>query len=127
MSLSNVRGYLFGLLTAFAVTATGLATAGTAHADVAQDYAFYSTLEEIGFHMWDPPGARAQGLAACADMALGSNWRMTVTKLMNIGYTLDEASMMLGAATVAYCPGLDPRIQDAAPAPEVAPAPMQLA
>ena len=126
MSLSNVRGYLFGLLTAFAVAATGLVMAGTAHADVAQDYAFYSTLEEIGFHMWDLLGARAQGLAACADMALGSNWRMT-TKLMNIGYTLDEASMILGAATVAYCPGLDPRIQDAAPAPEVAPAPMQLA
>ena len=76
---------------------------------------------------WDPPGARAQGLAACADMALGSNWSMTVTKLMNIGYTLGEASTILAAATVAYCPGLDPRIQAAAPEPDVAPEPMQLA
>ncbi|WP_372507609.1 DUF732 domain-containing protein [Mycobacterium shimoidei] len=72
--------------------------------------------------IWNPPLIRAQGIGACQDMAMGNNWRITVTKLMNAGYTLDEASMILAAAAVAYCPSLDPRLQDAPPEPAPAPA-----
>ena len=66
--------------------------------------------------IWNPPGMRAQGLAACADMAAGNNWRITTTKLMNNGYTFDEAAMIVSAAVVAYCPALSPQRQDAADA-----------
>jgi hypothetical protein len=37
----------------------------------------------------------------------GTNWRFTMTKLMNIGYDLDEASTIFAAAVAAYCPWED--------------------
>ena len=61
--------------------------------------------------MIDPSGAWDN---ACADMAAGNNWRITDTKLMNIGYTFEEAAMIVAAATTAYCPALSPERQDAA-------------
>ena len=42
----------------------------------------------------------------CADMAAGTNWRITDTKLMNIGYTFDEAAMIVATATVGDCSAL---------------------
>ena len=49
-------------------------------------------------------------------MAAGNNWRITDTKLMNIGYTFEEAAMIVAAATTACCPALSPHRQDAADA-----------
>ena len=46
---------------------------------------------------------RPHGLMVCADMAAGTNWRITDTKLMNIGYTFDEAAMIVATATVGDC------------------------
>jgi hypothetical protein len=65
--------------------------------------------------VFDPPVMRLQGVGVCQDTATRNNCRITVTKLMNVGYTNAQASMILAAATVAYCPTLDPRLQDEQP------------
>ncbi|BCQ10553.1 hypothetical protein JMUB5695_04011 [Mycobacterium heckeshornense] len=114
MMTPRIRWPLRSVL-AIAATAIGLGLAAPAHADPAQDYLYYSTLHSLGMVVWNPPAMRALGIGACQDMAMGNNWRITVTKLMNAGYTLHEASMILAAAVVAYCPSLDPRLQDAPP------------
>ena len=102
------------LVAAVGVAATPLAMANAppAQADTQQDYTFYSTLTDLGFDMWNPPAMRVQGWQTCNDLAVGHNWRFTMTKLMNIGYDLDEASMIFAAAVTAYCPWEDPRSFD---------------
>ncbi|MGH3960839.1 DUF732 domain-containing protein [Mycobacterium sp.] len=121
MSTHRKRWWALSPILAIAVLAVAVGLAAPAHADPTQDYVYYSNLQNLGMVIWNPPAMRTQGLGACQDMAIGTNWRITITKLMNIGYTFNEAAMILAAATAAYCPSLDPRLQDVPPAPARSP------
>jgi hypothetical protein len=101
------------LLISGVLAAAAIGLAAPANANPGQDYVYYSTLQNLGFTMWNPPLMRSQGIGVCADMIAGNNWRITMTKLMNTGYTFADSTTIMVAAVTAYCPAYSPQNQDA--------------
>lgn len=88
----------------------GMALAVPAAASPDQDYVYYSSLENSGFHISDPPLARAQGQGVCLGLLNDRPWKLIITGLMNFGYDLDESAMIMASGVSAYCPDMQSSI-----------------
>lgn len=74
-------------------------------ADAEEDYEFLNALQSIGWEIYDPAVLISQGHMVCNEgLAHGVSWREMREQLMNEGYSLFDASMLIANATFAYCP-----------------------
>ncbi len=86
-----------------AITAMLIASPNS-DADPGQDIQFYGFLSNHSMVVYNPDLVKAQGLRVCRELGSGLNWRITITRLRNVGYTLEEAAIIMSAAVQAYCP-----------------------
>lgn len=83
-----------------------LANAQPASADTTEeDYQFLTTLESIGWTIYEPTVLITQGHMVCNEgLAHGVSWREMRSTLMSYGYSRDDASLLIHNAVLAYCP-----------------------
>lgn len=109
MTGQNVRGTLLAVLIGAIMAAAVIFLSPTAKANPEQDYIYYALLEGNGFSITDPQVMKRNAQILCAEMERGTDWRLTVARLMSEGnYTLDESTTILAAAIIAYCPHTAP-------------------
>lgn len=105
MTSQNVRGTLLAVLIGAIMAAAVIFLAPTAKANPEQDYIYYALLEGNGFTITDPQVMKRNAQILCAELDSGTDWRVTIARLMSEGnYTLDESATILTAAIIAYCP-----------------------
>lgn len=108
MNPNTVRGLLCSTLIGATMTAAILYTTPYAKADTNQDYLYYSMLENNGFTIASPQTMKHNAQKICADLQT-RDWRMVATDFMtDTDYDLDTTSLVIVAATTAYCPTLNP-------------------
>lgn len=114
MSAMTVRGLLLAILIGAAMV-VGVLLAAPSKANSEQDYIYFSLLEDNGMTIKSPAAAKQLAYAICGDLERGRDWRLIVTDVMNgADWTSNDASTVVAAAIVAYCPQFDPRKEAAA-------------
>lgn len=85
---------------------SALVLAAPSGADTAEeDRQFLTALKSIGWEIYDPTVLISQGHMVCNEgLAHGVSWREMRGQLMNWGYSLYDASLLIANATFAYCP-----------------------
>lgn len=112
MSAMTIRGLLLAMLIGAAMI-FGVLLAAPSKATSEQDYIYFSLLENNGMDITSPAAAKEVAAAICSELARGRDWRLVVTEVMNgADWGVDDASTVVAAAIVAYCPQYDPRHQD---------------
>ena len=102
------RNLLFCILgPALALCAVILA--GPSQADISEkDRQFLTSLKSIRWEIYDPTVLISQGHMVCNEgLAHGVSWREMRGQLMNWGYSLFDASLLIANANFAYCPEYD--------------------
>lgn len=109
MNANTVRGLFLAMLIGAAMVAGVLIVAPKAKATPEQDYIYYALLEGNGFRISDPQVMKRNAQIVCADLYSGTNWRVVMARIMSeANHTVDEASTILAAAVIAYCPEMTP-------------------
>jgi hypothetical protein len=97
-------GVLGPVLALSAVTLAAPAEADTSE----EDHQFLTTLESIGWEIYDPTVLISQAHMVCNEgLAHGVSWREIRGQLMNWGYSLWDASLLINNAILVYCPSHD--------------------
>ena len=72
-------------------------------ADPLQDYAYLSTLEQFNVEYSDRAGVIELGHSICASLDLGLTSAEVVTVGVDSGWSMVDASYLVGAAIGSYC------------------------
>lgn len=107
----TLRGIIIVLATIAALAAGALAaaTASRADATTADEVAYIMTLDAKGIPYSSEDAAIAAGHATCDGWAAGMTFpQMLRAATRSSGYTTNQAAYIMGAATAAFCPELDP-------------------
>lgn len=98
------RKLLLGILGLVLVLSAFLQAAPSG-ADAEQDYELLTTLDAVGVEITDPALVLQQARMVCNEgLAHGVSWQEMRSQLMNWGYSLHDASLLIANAISTYCP-----------------------
>lgn len=84
---------------------SALLLAAPSGADAEEDYDFLTTLDAVGVEITDPALVLQQARMVCNEgLAHGVSWQEMRSQLMEWGYSLHDASLLIVNATFSYCP-----------------------